>query len=254
MLIGRRGEIKTEAVCLCRLVVKECRAGNNRHLVLDRLFNNIKHIEFFGKLRPDKETALNLIIADIRANLFVKQTLHKLRLMLIDFADFGKVTLKIIFAHKLVCNGLSPDICVNILGLLADSHFCDYFLRRNCISDPHSGGKHLGEGAGIYHDTLFVKALDTGNVFPFKTKLAIGVILYNNYVMFKGKLVKRLALFKRHAGSAGILEIRNGVYKLGILFAVKSFFKRLDIHSVGFHGYALKVDSERTEGIKRTDK
>ena len=41
---------------------------------------------------------------------------------------------------------------------------------------------------------------------------------------------------------------------LAFFFAVKSFFKRLDIHSVGFHGYALKVDSERTEGIKRTDK
>ena len=63
--------------------------------------------------------------------------------MTVDSSQLFKMRIHIALCHELVSQNLCPDICVNIVDLLADDHLVDDLLWSADIANSDSGGKYL---------------------------------------------------------------------------------------------------------------
>ena len=143
---------------------------------------------------------------------------------------------------------------MHVVALLADHQLLENRLGRYGISHADAGRDDLGEGAGVNHDAVGVKALDVGQVLAAVAQIAVGVVLQNQHAVFLGELIHSLALFKAHRHAGGILEIRDGVDEFGVGRRLQLFFKLGHAHAVGLNGHADELGVVAAEGVQRTDK
>ena len=79
-------------------------------------------------------------------------------------------------------------------------------------------------------------------VFSCEAEFAVWVVFENDEVILAGKSINSLALCKRHSFACRVLEIRDEVEELYVLFGLESVFELFKVDTVIFHFDALEVN------------
>ena len=254
-LVARGGEIDAEGLAGVGFVRHKGVAGHHRHLVLlDRKGAEFGHVHPFGQVAPDEQAALYPVVGDPgRDQMLLNERQRLLRLGAVEGAQPLKMGLVVVLRHELVADDLGPDIGVHVLPLLADDHLLQQRLGRDCVADPHSGGDHLGEGAGVHHRALFIQGLDAGQILPRIPQVAVGVVLRDQDAVLLGERIHPAALVHTHGDAGRVLEIRDGVQELGVGVGLHRRLKHLYVDAVALQRHADQLGPERAEGVEGAD-
>ena len=112
-----------------------------------------------------------------------------------------------------------------------------------------AGCQNLGEGTQIDHQTLGVKALQSGQIVSLEAQFAIGIVLNNRDLVLVDDIHELMTTIQIPSAAGGILEIGDDINHLHTLGGGQDLFQLFHDHAAVIGGNFNKGRLASLEGV-----